>query len=112
MADHDFNEDFCNSDIHGWFGLTYSSYFAMPRSVLQSMPADWQHRFVELMDEANELYGGYDMRYTVMAKDDRGKFVADPLRDYERGRRYVEPYTLEQKWKALADTNQLEKGTE
>lgn len=77
----------------------------MPRSVLQSMPADWQHRFVELMGEAEELYGGYDMQYTVMAKDDRGRFVADPLRDYERGRRFVEPYSLDDKYRDTQQPN-------
>ena len=52
MSDHEFRKDFCDSDIHGWFGLTYASYFAMPRSVMQSMSAEWQHKFVELMEEA------------------------------------------------------------
>ena len=41
--------------IHEWFGLTYASYFVMPRVCLQSLPLEWQKRFVELMDEAYEL---------------------------------------------------------
>lgn len=91
MSDHKFRKDFCDSDIHGWFGLTYSSYFAMPRSVMQSMSAEWQHKFVELVDEVGELYGGYDMDYTVHLKNQRGQYARDPLRDYERGRRFVQP---------------------
>lgn len=63
----------------------------MPRSVLQSMSAEWQHKFVELMEEAQDLYGGYDMDYTVHLKNQRGQFAFDPLRDYERGRRKVTP---------------------
>jgi len=95
MSDHDFNKDFCRSDVHHWFSLTYSSYFAMPRSVMQSMSAEWQHEFVRLMNEVQELYGGYEMDYKVIARNDRGGFVRDPLRDYERGRRFVEPKPYE-----------------
>lgn len=40
--------------IHGWFGLSYSSYLVVPRTLLQSMPADWQAAFVDLLDEMNE----------------------------------------------------------
>jgi len=27
--------DFCREDVHNWFGLTYSSYLVLPRSLLQ-----------------------------------------------------------------------------
>jgi hypothetical protein len=91
MSDHEFNTDFCKEDVHGWFSLTYSNYFVIPRSILQSMSSEWQHKFVGLMDEATELYGGYDMTYTVHKRDERGRFVSDPLSNYERGRRVVEP---------------------
>jgi len=91
MSDHIFNQDFCKDDVHGWFNLTYASYFAMPRSVMQSMSAEWQHAFVELIEQVEDLYGGYDMDYTVHLTNQRGRFTKDPLRDYERGRRFVEP---------------------
>ncbi len=83
-------------DIHEWFGLSYSSYLVLPRSILQSMPDEWQKQFVALLDEAESLYGGYNMQYTVMARDNSGRFVKDPLRDYQRGRRKIEPkpYTI------------------
>lgn len=90
-ADHDFNKDFCDSDVHTFFSLSYASYLTIPRSILQSMPAEWQHKFLELMEECSELYGGYDMSYTIQKRDSRGRFVQDPLRSYERGRRKVEP---------------------
>lgn len=46
--------------IHGWFDLTYSNYLVMPRSVLQSMPQEWQAQFCTLLDEAREAFGHLD----------------------------------------------------
>lgn len=37
--------------IHEWFGLSYSNYLVLPRSILQSMPIDWQKKFIEITDE-------------------------------------------------------------
>lgn len=105
MEDHSFREDFCSTDVHDFFGLTYASYLTVPRSVLQSMPAVWQHKFSLLMDELTDLYGGYDMDYRVNAVDSRGKFKSDPLRNYERGRRRVPP----KEW-SLSDSGELKGG--
>lgn len=91
MTDHDFNPDFCQDDVHHFFGLSYSNYLALPRSIMQSMPAEWQHKFAELIEEANERYGGYEMVYTVHKRDAKGRFVHDELADYQRGRRFIEP---------------------
>lgn len=74
----------CNEPIHHWFGLSYSSYFTIPRLALQNMPLDWQRRFVALMDEA-EATGLETPTYTVQMRDARGRFVADPWRDYRCG---------------------------
>lgn len=76
--------------IHEYFGLSYANYLVLPRVVLQSMPDAWQEEFVRLLeqipetiDEDTEPAGGYD----VHAKDEAGRFVEDPLSNYERGRR-------------------------
>lgn len=76
--------------IHEYFGLSYANYLVMPRGVLQSMPDEWQEKFVELLnqipetiDEVIEPAGGY----TVHAKNEQGRFIEDPLSNYERGRR-------------------------
>lgn len=37
-------------DIHTSFGLSYANYLVLPRTLLQSMPEDWQHQFVALVD--------------------------------------------------------------
>lgn len=42
------------SPIHKFFGLSYANYFVCPRSVLQSMPVEWQKRFLSIMEELDE----------------------------------------------------------
>lgn len=42
--------------IHGWFGLTYSNYLVLHRSMMQSMPVAWQERAVALFDELDEAF--------------------------------------------------------
>ena len=76
--------------VHAHFGLSYANYLVIPRSVLQSMPNWWQEQFVELLDQVPEIIdeviepeGGYD----VHARDSEGRFIEDPLSNYERGRR-------------------------
>ncbi|GAB3937532.1 hypothetical protein [Larkinella terrae] len=83
--------------IHNWFELTYAQYLTIPRSVLQSMPAEWQHRFVECLEQLDETIDWYPKqgRYWVSLKDDKGCYVSDPLMDYDRGRRRID-YRSEQ----------------
>lgn len=33
-----------NGPIHGFFGLSYSNYLVLPRTLMQSMPVAWQER--------------------------------------------------------------------
>jgi len=79
-------------DVHEWFELTYAQYLTIPRSVLQSMDEAWQEKFVALLDELDETmdWRPSEGRYWVQLKDARGRYVADPLQDYERGRRKIE----------------------
>jgi hypothetical protein len=43
-------------DIHTWFGLTYSNYLVLPRTLLQSMPDAWQRRFTGLLGEIGDAF--------------------------------------------------------
>ena len=75
-----------NPYYHGpiWnaFGLGRAAYLVVPRRTLQSMPLDWQERFVSLMDEAHAALPIEAFpEYSVQRKE-AGRFVADPLRDY------------------------------
>lgn len=89
--------------IHDWFELTYAQYLTIPRSALQSMPNEWQNRFVKCLNELDELIdwrpekGTYRVQLmSIVEKYSReekqfvekwGKQLDDPLMDYERGRR-------------------------
>ena len=81
--------------IHGWFGLTYAQYLTIPRSVLQSMPFEWQSKFVALLEELDETIDWRPKKgtYWVQLRRHDGKYLPlkenDPLMDYERGRRKV-----------------------
>jgi hypothetical protein len=80
--------------IHTWFSLTYANYLCLPRSVLQSMPDEWQKNFVELLEEMDESYGDLDWpRYRVIAIGNDGRFIKDPIPHYNRGRTKIEPHS-------------------
>ena len=74
--------------LHGWFGLSYSSYFVMPRLAMEAMPIDWQERFIALMDEGDAL-GMMTPNYHVLRDDPTYTLVTkydpddDTSRDYE-----------------------------
>jgi hypothetical protein len=43
-------------DIHTWFGLSYSNYLVIPRTLLQSMPDAWQRSLTGLLEEIGEAF--------------------------------------------------------
>ncbi len=71
--------------MHGWFGLSYSSYLVIQRSLIQVMPIEWQARMVTLLEEMRETIDTSDVpsQFMVRARES-GKIVADPFRDYRR----------------------------
>jgi hypothetical protein len=80
--------------VHSWFELSYSNYLCLPRSVLQSMPEEWQRRFVACLEEMDAMTTSAGLEdlpasYKVIAQDEDGKFARDPYAEYERGRRNV-----------------------
>jgi len=77
-----------NEPIHGYFELTYAQYIAIPRSVLQSMPVEWQRRFVQCMRELDNTID-WQQSYWVYLRNKKGRFMRDPLANYERGRRRI-----------------------
>lgn len=82
---------YSDGPVWAWFGLTYSSYCVLPRRALCSMPIDWQHRFVALMNEAHDLLPpeAHADEYFVRARE-RGKFVSDPNVPYK----HAQPWPL------------------
>lgn len=87
------NDAFDEEPIHGWFGLTYANYLTLPRTLLQSMPSEWQRRFVQCLAELDYAFRdiGQPSSYLVQARDADGKFILDPIPHYNRGRARIEP---------------------
>lgn len=85
--------------VHEWFSLTYANFLVVPRSLLQSMPDEWQHRFVSCLEEMRDHFAGLPEGfnppgYRVNAVDRQGRLVS--LRGYRcphynRGRTHVAP---------------------
>ena len=77
--------------IHEWFELTYASYLVLPRSVLQSATLEWQQRFVDCLNELEGSFGNVPQggTYDVRLRGRNGRFMHDPFRAYERGRRRI-----------------------
>jgi len=78
---------FRQRDIHGWFGLTYANYLVLPRTVLQSMPIEWQKKFVKLLEEADDACERAKVptprSYRVQPVGERGRYVADEIPHYK-----------------------------
>jgi hypothetical protein len=84
-------QNWCSDPVHTWFELSYAQYLTVPRSVLQSMPLEWQIRFVQCLEELDETidWRPKSGRYWVKLKDDHGRYVEDEFMDYQRGRRQI-----------------------
>jgi hypothetical protein len=71
------------ADVHTWFGLSYSNYLVLPRTLLQSMPKEWQREFVAKLDELHRAFEHVDQAdsYKVEAATERevGDLTADEL---------------------------------
>lgn len=66
-ADASSSADDTDGPVHSFFGLTYSSYQVVPWVLAQSMPHEWQARFVQCMEELQAAFGylgnvDYDVR--------------------------------------------------
>lgn len=77
-----------DSPVNEWFELTYSSYLVLPRLFLQSMPIEWQKKFIDLIEQIPETLDidtSYTSNYLVKPRIN-GKFVKDIYSDYRRGK--------------------------
>lgn len=81
--------------IHEWFELSYASYLVLPRSILQSLPVDLQSDLVSVLEDIDRHFGGEPVphtgEYEVNLRDETGVYLDDPYRNYERGRRRIDP---------------------
>lgn len=81
MIDDDGRTD---GPVHAWFELSYAHYLTVPRSILQSMPREWQDRFATCLQELDDAlpWRPREGRYWVRLKDARGRYVHDPFDAY------------------------------
>lgn len=89
MADR--NRDYYDGPIWQAFGLTRAAYAVFPRRALQSMPAEWQQRLVDLINEMHDTLPPdcVDANWTVQLRDG-SRFAKDWRADY----RHVGPMPL------------------
>lgn len=73
MTSFDERYERLNGPIHLWFGLTYSNYLVLCRSMMQSMPVTWQQRAVALFDELDAAFPDLPKpdSYIVTAAEER-----------------------------------------
>jgi hypothetical protein len=54
--------------VHAWFGLSYSNYLVLHRTLMQSMPVEWQRRMVACLEELRAAFAhleqapGYELK--------------------------------------------------
>ncbi|NER82767.1 MAG: hypothetical protein F6K42_25070 [Leptolyngbya sp. SIO1D8] len=79
-----------DSPIHVWFELSYAQYLTIPRAVLQSMPQDWQCRFVACLEELDSTFDWRpdEGNYWVYLSEESATECNDPLSDYRDRRTY------------------------
>ena len=64
--------------IHDAFGLTYASWFIVPRIILEAMPVEWQEKFVNLISELNDTYDWEPEAVMQIMFREKGKFASTP----------------------------------
>lgn len=82
-----------NSDyVDSWFGLSYSNYMVLHRSLLQSMSNKWQKKFIKLINELDNkcksFINEFPDEYEVNAIKN-GQKIEDKFADYRRGNQNI-----------------------
>lgn len=63
-------------DIHAYFSLSYANYLVLPRTFLQSMPDEWQARFVAMLGELDQAFAHVAQPEAYIVKAARSETVA------------------------------------
>lgn len=75
---------YATGPAHQAFGQSRAAYHVITRRTLQSMPADWQERYIGLIAEARAyLPADAFPQYQVIRLND-GRYASDPHRRYRR----------------------------
>lgn len=73
--------------VHTWFSLSYSNYQVLPRTLMQSMPVEWQERIVRCLEEISDAYTHIEQpeSYIVQASVEREVMELDEQQLAEQG---------------------------
>lgn len=74
--------NYMDSPIHEWFSLSYANYLVLPRSLMESMPYEWQVNMKRLLEEMDNSFECENSDYLVKLRGEKKKFVHDPLAEY------------------------------
>jgi len=69
--------DRTDGPIHGHFGLTYAQYQVLNRTLMQSMPVEWQERMVACLDEMRDAFDHVDKPESYIVKPAREATYSD-----------------------------------
>lgn len=80
------NHKWCDPINESGF-LYRTQYMVLSRTLLEAMPKEWQHRFVQIIDEVGEHFNFMHPewetpQYLVRAKNENGIFIEDPWGGY------------------------------
>lgn len=79
-----------------WANAKYSNYLLIQRSLLQSMPLEWQEKLIELLKDMERHFGRKSNgQFVVLRMGKERKYVPDPLADYDNGARIITPEDLD-----------------
>lgn len=65
-------------DLQAYFGLSYASWLTIPRVLMQAMPAVWQSRIAELLNEYDDAIKNPPDYGTTVRTTVNGKIVKTP----------------------------------
>lgn len=81
--------------INEWGVLYRTQYLVLDRTMLEAMPIEWQKRFIEVVDDVEDVFDfssekWQHLEYLVKPKDN-GRFIANPWGSYRYpNRQYIE----------------------
>lgn len=91
-------DDLTGTDIHTWFSLSYCNYLVLHRTLLQSMPREWQVRFTAMLEELDAAFDHVE-RPAYFKVEAAEEHEYGDLTDAQRARlrivRHEEPCTVE-----------------
>lgn len=64
--------------LWGFFGLTHTSWLVLPRVLMHEMPADWQGRMTDLLEEMSAAFPNAPGIETQITMKKHNRFIPMP----------------------------------